>query len=108
MDTATAECDRRWRRWNAAVLQQHLKQRVRAGISTHPGDLVSVADEMREDLQGTGSAGQLLEQALMDLVLMGLIVVTELPRGGSEWRPVDAPTPYGHPARGVGSVEVRS
>jgi hypothetical protein len=108
MDTATTECDRRRRRWNAAVLQQHLKQRVRAGISTHPGDLVSVADEMREELQGTGSAGQLLEQALMDLVLMGLIVVTELPRGGSEWRPVDAPTPYGHPARGVGGLEVRS
>jgi hypothetical protein len=26
---------------------------------------------------------------VMDLVLMGRIVVTPLPRGGTEWRPVD-------------------
>jgi hypothetical protein len=108
MNTATEECEQRQRRWNAAVLQQHLRRRARAGISTHPGDLVTVAHEMREEFQGTGSAGQLLEQALMDLVLMGLIVVTALPRGGSEWRPVDTPTPYGSPARGIGRLGVRS
>lgn len=101
MDAVTDECPVQQRRWNAAVLQQHLKRRARAGISTHPGDLVTVAHEMREELVGTGSPGELLEQALMDLVLMGLIVVTLLPRGGTEWRPVDTPTPYGFPAAGV-------
>jgi hypothetical protein len=90
------------------VLQQRLKRRVCAGISTHPGDLATVAHEMREELLGTGSPGKLLEQALMDLVLMGLIVVTPLPKGGTEWRPVDTPTPYGYPAAGAGEREVRS
>ncbi len=108
METVTDECEVQRRRWNAAVLQQRLKRRARAGISTHPGELVTVAHEMREELLGMGSPGELLEQALMDLVLMGLIVVTPLPRGGTEWRPVDTPTPYGYPAAGVAGREVRS
>lgn len=89
MDTVADECELQRRRWNAAVIQQRLKRRARAGISTHPGDLVTVAHEMREELLGTGSPGELREQVMMDLVLMGRIVVTPLPRGGTEWRPVD-------------------
>jgi hypothetical protein len=89
IDTVADECELQRRRWNAAVIQQRLKRRARAGISTHPGDLVTVTHEMREELLGTGSPGELREQVMMGLVLMGRIVVTPLPRGGTEWRPVD-------------------
>jgi hypothetical protein len=89
------EPEARERRWNAAVLQQYLKRRHQAGISTHPGDLLEAARDMRQDLVGQGNGTVLLQQAIMDLLVMGLIVVTPHPRGGSEWRPVDVPTPYG-------------
>ena len=89
------EREARQRRWNAAVLQQYLKRRLRAGISTHPGDLMEAAQDMREDLLGEGNGVVLVQQAIMDLLLMGLIIVTPDALGGSEWRPVDMPTPYG-------------
>ena len=89
------EREARQRRWNAAVLQQYLKRRLRAGISTHPGDVMEAARDIREDLLGEGNGVVLLQQAIMDLLLMGLIVVAPHAMGGSEWLPVDMPTPYG-------------
>jgi len=79
------------RRWNAAVLQRFLRQQAQAGISTHPGGIECTAEEIRTELLPGPVPADPLRQAWVDLVTMGLVVVSPLPAGGSLWRLADLP-----------------
>ena len=94
------------RRRTAALLQQYLKRRARAGLSTHPGDWTRVAREMREELAGGAASAELIYRAWVDLLRMGLIVVRPSATGESAWWPVDVPGPAGEPRRRAALHEV--
>lgn len=106
MTSEPTELKRRERRRNAAALQQYLKRNSPAGFSMGTEELERVARHIQAELSGTEEAIELVRQAWIDLIWMGLVSVDPSPGGPCSWRLADVPAGLcrvGSPRPGSGS-----
>lgn len=84
------------RRRNAAALQGYLKRYSPTGFQMGSDELRAAAQQIQHELCGSEDALELVRQAWVDLIEMGLVSVDLFPNGRYTWRLADVPRGSGH------------